>query len=149
MASPSMAGPNWTREGVAPPSFLLHLLLFPSIPSWKMKGTPTRRGRKGKRERRKWGPAPLPIRIGLGGRAPPLGRLLLSSTKTHEGPLTPRGFPVTPRYSRKCPNLSETFLVSKHNLPIYQSLCLDHFETPCHVRDLIRDSERPSVHQNT
>ena len=39
--------------------------------------------------------------------------------------------------------------MSKHRLPIYQSLCLDHFETPRHVRDHIRASELPSVHQNT
>src|SRR3954465_1437239 len=31
--------------------------------------------------------------------------------------------------------------MSKHRLPIYNSLCLDHFETPRHVRDHIRDSE--------
>ena len=33
--------------------------------------------------------------------------------------------------------------------PIYRSLCLDHFDTPRHVCDHIRDSELPSVHQNT
>ena len=106
-------------------------------------------GRKGRGREGKGGRPPSPIRIGLGGRAPPLGSLLLSSTKAHEGPLTLRGVPVTPRYSGKCPNLSETFPVSKHNLPIYQSLCLDHFKTPRHVRDHIRDSEQPSVHQIT
>src|SRR3954462_4109284 len=31
--------------------------------------------------------------------------------------------------------------MSKHRLPIYQSLCLGHFETPRHVCDHIRDSE--------
>src|SRR3954471_6581470 len=31
--------------------------------------------------------------------------------------------------------------MSKHRLPIYHSLRLDHFETPRHVRDHIRDSE--------
>src|SRR3954466_1851844 len=31
--------------------------------------------------------------------------------------------------------------MSKHRLPIYHSLCLDHFETPRLVRDHIRDSE--------
>ena len=33
------------------------------------------------------------------------------------------------------------------NIPmtIYESLPLDHFETPRHVRDLIRDSEQTSV----
>src|SRR3954467_9698074 len=31
--------------------------------------------------------------------------------------------------------------MSEYSPPIYQSLCLDHFETPRHVRDHIRDSE--------
>src|SRR6266496_1899238 len=35
--------------------------------------------------------------------------------------------------------------MSKHNLPIYQSSCLDHFETPHHLRDHIRDSEQTLV----
>ena len=43
----------------------------------------------------------------------------------------------------------ETIPVSEYSRPIYQSSCLDHFETPRHVRDHIRDSEQPSVHQNT
>ena len=43
----------------------------------------------------------------------------------------PEGVPVTPRYSGICPK------------------SLGHFETPRHVRDHIRDSELPSVHQNT
>ena len=41
-----------------------------------------------------------------------------------------------------------TFPVSKYSRPIYRSSCLDHFETPRHVRDHIRDSEKTSVHQN-
>ena len=39
--------------------------------------------------------------------------------------------------------------MSEYSRPIYHSLHLDHFETPRHVRDHIRDSELPSVHQNT
>ena len=35
--------------------------------------------------------------------------------------------------------------MSEYNLPIYEYLPLDHFETPRHVRDLIRDSEQTSV----
>ncbi|EMS46399.1 Flavone O-methyltransferase 1 [Triticum urartu] len=42
-----------------------------------------------------------------------------------------------------------TLSISKYRLPIYQFSCLDHFETPCHVCDHIRDSEQPSVHQNS
>src|SRR5215216_1692746 len=33
----------------------------------------------------------------------------------------------------------------EYSLPIYESLPLDHFETPRHVRDLIWDSEQSSV----
>ena len=39
----------------------------------------------------------------------------------------------------------ETLLVSKYYCPIYESLPINHFETPRHVRDLIRDSEQHSV----
>ena len=59
----------------------------------------------------------------------------------HVGPLTPGGVPVTPRYSGKMPISPGTIAMSKHRLPIYKSLCLDHSETPRHVRDHIRDSE--------
>ena len=62
---------------------------------------------------------------------------------------TPRGVPVTPRYSGICPKPPETLPVSEHSHPIYQSLRLDHFETLRHVCDHIRDSELPLVHQNT
>ena len=37
--------------------------------------------------------------------------------------------------------------MSECSLTIYESLCLDHFETPRHVRDLIWDFEQPSVTQ--
>ena len=63
----------------------------------------------------------------------------------------PRGYrnpPVTPRYSKKYPKHSGTIPVSEHGRPLLRSLCLDHFETPRHVRNHIRDSEQPSVHQN-
>ena len=39
--------------------------------------------------------------------------------------------------------------MSEYSRPIYRALRLDHFDTPRHVADLIRDSELPSVHQNT
>ena len=55
------------------------------------------------------------------------------------------GVPVTPRYSGKIPESLGTIPMSEYNLPIYESLPLDHFETPRHVRDLIRDSEQNSV----
>ena len=50
--------------------------------------------------------------------------------------------------SRNGRDIKIDILVSKHRLPIYQSLRLDHLETPRHVRDHIRDSEQPSVHEN-
>ena len=65
------------------------------------------------------------------------------------GPLRPytnsRNSPVL----RKIPESLGTFPMSEYSLPIYLSLPLDHFETPRHVPDLIRDFELPSVHQNT
>ncbi len=35
--------------------------------------------------------------------------------------------------------------MSEYSRPIYRFLRLDHFETPRHIRDLIRDSEQPLV----
>ena len=114
----------------------------PPNPSWnRIRGG-------GKRER---GPAPSPCPIrtkGGEGRAAHVGLPLLFSTKAHYGPYSSRGVPVTSRYSGKIPISPGTLPISKHRLPIYQSLCLDHFETPRHVRDHIRDSEQTSVHQN-
>ena len=65
-------------------------------------------------------------------------------------PLFPYG-PIRPIYStanspnspvlRKIPESLGTFPMSEYSRPIYQSLHLDHFETPRHVPGLIRDSE--------
>ena len=110
---------------------------------------PTRNPQRGKEE--KGGRPPLLVLIGLGEggrRAAPLGCPFLLSTKAHDGPYGSRGVPVTSREPGKIPISPGTLPMSKHRLPIYQSLCLDHFETPRHVRDHIRDSEQPSVHQN-
>ena len=63
----------------------------------------------------------------------------------HVGPTLPRGVPVTPRYSGKILETLEIIPMCEYYLPIYESLPLDHFETPRHVRDLIRDSEQTSV----
>ena len=108
-------------------------------------------GRSGRGERQGGRPPlPCPIRTrGEGARGLPWPALLFS-LRAHVGPLPPPGGgPVTPRYSGKIPISPGTFPISKYRLPIYQSLCLDHFETPRLVRDHIRDSEQPSVHQNT
>ena len=53
----------------------------------------------------------------------------------------PEPLPVT----RYVLGTSGTLLVSEYHCPIYESLTLDHFETPRHVRDLIRNSEQHSV----
>ena len=57
------------------------------------------------------------------------------------GPLRPntnsRNSPVLP----KIPKSLGTFPMSEYSRPIYRSLCLDHFETPRHIHNLIRDSE--------
>ena len=107
------------------------------------------RGREG--EGKKGGGPPFLVIFGLegeGARGLPWPPLPLP-TKAHEAHYTPWGVSVTPRYSGIRPNSLGTIPMSKYRLPIYQSLCLDHFETPHHVRDHIRDSELPSVHQNT
>ena len=63
----------------------------------------------------------------------------------HKAHYFPRGVPVTPRYFDKFLKHSGTIPGFEYHLPIYQSLPLDHFKTPRHVRDLIRDSEQTSV----
>ena len=115
----------------------------PPNPSWnRIRGG-------GKREREGPAPSPCPIRTKGGeGRVAHEGLPLLFSTKAHHGPYSSWGVPVTSRYSGKIPISPGTLPISKHRLPIYQYLCLDHSETPRHVRDQIRDFEQPSVHQN-
>ena len=60
------------------------------------------------------------------------------------GPIRPIYSPANSRNSpvlRKIPESLRTFPMSEYSHPIYRSLRLDHFETPRHVPDLIRDSE--------
>ena len=101
-------------------------------------------GRKG--EGKVAGPLfPSPIRTrgeGVGAAAPwPFLFFPLKPIKAH---CFSRNYPVL----RKIPESLGTFPMSEYSRPIYRSLRLDHFETPRHVRDHIRDSEQPSVHQN-
>ena len=135
-ARPLPPSPNRTRRGGRRPPFLPLSLLFPPpllIQQGKGGAPP---------------PSPCPIQTrGEGCEAQPFPPLLFS-TKAHYGPFSPQGVPVTPRYSGKIPISPGTLPISKYRLPIYQSSCLDHFETPRHVLDHIRDSEQPSVHQN-
>ena len=123
-------------------------------PEWALVGEERSQPRRGHapKPNLNWvrSPAPSPCPIwtrGEGHAAQPLPPLLFS-TKSHVGQLSPWGGLVTSRYSGKMPISPGTLPMSKHRLPIYQYLCLDNFETPRHVRDHIRDSELPSVHQN-
>src|SRR6266496_3033500 len=63
------------------------------------------------------------------------------------GPLRPNTNSCNSPVLRKISESLGTFPMSEYSRPIYRSLRLDHFETPRHVPDLIRDSELPSVHQ--
>ena len=100
-------------------------------------------GERGKRGRggRKRGPHPLSNSDQRGA-----ARILPFNLS----PLFPYG-PIRPIYSpanscnspvlRKIPESLGTFPNSEYSRPIYRSLRLDHFETPRHIPDLIRDSE--------
>ena len=61
------------------------------------------------------------------------------------GPLRPNTNSRNSPVLRKIPESLGTFPKSEYSRPIYRSLCLDHFETPRHVPDLIRESEKTSV----
>ena len=106
---------------------------------------------RGKGERGKGGAAPLPcpIRTRGRGRAAHLWQPLSLSTKAHMAHYFSRGGSGNPLALWFSPKSPGTLPVSEYSRPIYQSLCLDHFETPCYVRDHIRDSELTSVHQNS
>ena len=117
---------------------------FPPFPSWSRRGM---EGGVGEKERGAT-PSPNLFQYGLlpkGGAPAPCG-LVCFLLMAHN---FSRGVPVTSRYSGKMPEPLGTIPICKCNLPIYESLPLDHLETPRHVRDLIRDSEQTSVHQIT
>ena len=117
-------------------------LLFP-IPS-------RRRTEGGRGEKEGGGRRPLLVQFGPGGRrrAAHLCLPLSLSTKAHMAHYFSRGGSGNPPALRFSPKSLGTLPVSEYSRPIYQSLCLDHFETPRHVRDHIRDSKLTSVHQN-
>src|SRR3954466_6854564 len=71
------------------------------------------------------------------GRAPPPGSFPLRPSKAQYSSPYSRNSPVPP----KIPEPLRTLPMSEYSRPIYRSLRLDHFETPRHVPDLIRDSE--------
>ena len=101
-------------------------------------------------EKERW-PAPFSLvqfRPEGRGRSSPLALSPLP-TKAHQGPML---LPANSRNSpvlRKIPESLGTFPMSEYSHPIYRSLCLNHFETPHYLRDHIRDSKLPLVHQNT
>ena len=88
-------------------------------------------------------PPPLLVQFGPGGRrrAAHLWLPLSLSTKAHKAHYFSRGGSGNPPALRFSPKSPGTLPVSEYSRPIYRSLCLDHFETPRHVPDLIWDSE--------
>ena len=105
--------------------------------------SPTRRGKEGVGEGEgKGGATPLPCPIRTqdeGARGLPWSASL-SPLRPSKAQYFPGGFgnpSGTPVFSEITRNTS----MSEYNRPIYQYLCLDHFETPRHVPDLIQDSE--------
>ena len=95
-------------------------------------------------------PPSLLVQFGLGGEGArgllwqPLPLLHIRPIR----PINPPGGSGNPPVLQFYPKLPKTLPVSEYSRPVYHSLCLDHFETPRHVRDHIRDSELTSVHQN-
>ncbi len=69
------------------------------------------------------------------------GHLLRPFSPFPYGPLRPNTNSRNSPVLRKIPESLGTFPMSENSRPIYESLPLDHFETPRHVPDLIRDSE--------
>ena len=94
---------------------------------------------KGEGERRKGAsPYPSPIRTRpWGGVRPPFEAFLSFPVWPLRPNTNSRNSPVL----RKIPESLGTFPKSEYSRPIYRSLRLDHFETPRHIPDLIRDSE--------
>ena len=136
------AGPCWRARRRSPPPSRSRTPLFP---------TPTRRGKGKGRGRRKGGRRP-PLLVqfgpeGEGARGPSWLPLSLSTKahKAHYFSQVGSGNPPALRFSLKP---SGTLPVSEYSRPIYRCSRLDHFETPRHVRDHIRNTEQPSVHQN-
>ena len=102
-------------------------LPFPS-PTRKREGG--RKERERERERGATPPSPSPIRTPHGrGRATSWLLLSLSPLGSVRPNTSPGGSgnPPALRFSPKSPG---TLPVSEYSRPIYQSLCLDHFETP-------------------
>ena len=138
MASPRRARQVWgILLGLPNPSRIPLLFLIPS----------RRRREGGGGEKEGGGRRPLLVQFGPAhGEA--RGHPLRLFSPFLYGPLRPITSPANSRNSpilQKIPESLGTFPMSEYSLPIYRSLCLDHFETPLHVRDLIRDFKQTSV----
>ena len=106
---------------------------------------------KGEEEEKERGEPPSLVQFGL-----PIGRgrgcPLWAASPLPYGPCRPNSPPRgsdNPRHSDNYPVTPGTHPVSEYSRPIYQFLCPNHFKTPRHVRNHIRDSELSLVHQNT
>ena len=82
---------------------------------------------------------------GLGGAHSPCVGCCVSPLMAHRARNIYRGPRNTFRFSDSFPMFPGTIPDSVHSHPIYQSSSPDHSGDPRHVRDLIRDSEQPSV----
>ena len=103
----------------------------------------SRRQVRGREKGRKKGVRPLPLvqfELGPWGVRPALVASPLFALKPTKAHMYSR-IPVTPPVLQKIPKSLRTFPMSEYSRPIYQSLRLDHFETPRHVPDIIQDSE--------
>ena len=69
------------------------------------------------------------------------GHLLRPFSPFPYGPLRPNTNSRNSPVLRKIPESLGTFPKYEYSRPIYRFLRLDHFETPRHIPDLIRDSE--------
>ena len=115
-----------TPTGSRTPSFLVQLGEGGKGGKWRRKG--------------EGGRAPNPLSKSdwdWEGRAPPPGSFPLRPIKAQYSSPYSRNSEVL----RKIPESLGTFPNSEYSRPIYRSLRLDHFETPRHIPDLIRDSE--------
>ena len=135
-----MAGQGGRAKGGSPtptgsriPPFLVELGALPSIRS--------RREGKG-REKEKEGRGRPPSLVQFGpAHGEGCGHPLRLFSPFPYGPLRPNTNSRNSLVLRKIPESLGTFPMSEYSRPIYRSLRLDHFETPRHVPDLIRDSE--------
>ena len=102
-------------------------------PTWNRK-----RGREKEKEGRRHPPSLVQFGPDQGeGRS----HLLRPFSPFPYGPIRSNTYSRNSPVLRKIPESLGTFPKSEYSRPIYRFLRLDHFETPRHIPDLIRDSE--------